>query len=214
MKKRILCFGDSNTYGYNPVDGSRYDETIRWPMVMQRLLGDDYTVIEEGFNGRTICYDDPAEGGYKSGMQYLPPCLMSHNPLDLVVIMLGTNDSKMRFGLNSYTIAHAMNILVQCARQYGANADGESAKVLVVSTPAIREDVTETLMGPIFGKDAHAVSAGLDRDYARFAKLSRFHHVAASDFCATNPIDGVHLSPEAQKALARGICDAVKKILG
>ena len=96
--RRVLCFGDSNTYGANP-SGPRFDETERWPMLLQAYLGDGFRVLEEGFGGRTIAFDDPVEGGYKSGMVYLPPCLMSHNPLDLVAIMLGTNDTKQRFAI-------------------------------------------------------------------------------------------------------------------
>jgi lysophospholipase L1-like esterase len=213
LKKRILCYGDSNTYGYNPA-GGRYDETIRWPMKMQELLGDGYTVVEEGFNGRTICYDDPAEGGYKSGMTYMPPCLMTHSPLDLVIIMLGTNDTKQRFGLNAYTIAYCMNLMVQCARQYGLQQSGDSAKVLIVSPPEIGQWVGDTLMGPIFGPNAPEISRGLRTEYARFAKLLRCECMAASDYCKPSKIDGVHLNPDGQIALAKGICEKVKQIIG
>ena len=117
-KKRILCFGDSNTWGYTP-KGGRYDDETRWPMRMQRVLGDRYTVIEEGMNGRTCLFDDPVEGGYKSGAAYLPPCLMSHSPLDCVILMLGSNDTKQRFGMNAKTIGEAMMQLVRLARLYG-----------------------------------------------------------------------------------------------
>ena len=77
--------------------GPRYGEAPRWPMLLQSLLGEGFRVLEEGFGGRTIAFDDPVEGGFKSGMQYLPPCLLSHNPLDMIVVMLGTNDTKQRF---------------------------------------------------------------------------------------------------------------------
>ena len=107
MQKRILCFGDSNTYGYIP-QGGRYDENTRWPMRLAQLLGPAYAVVEEGFNGRTLVFDDLVEGGYKSGYDYLPPCLMSHNPLEVVIIMLGINDTKRRFGLTPMTIGQGM----------------------------------------------------------------------------------------------------------
>jgi len=88
--KTILCYGDSNTYGYNPVTGGRWPEDIRWTGRLQQLLGDEYKVIEEGCNGRTTMYKAPGEG-WKSGLEYLKPCLNSHKPVDAVVMMLGTN---------------------------------------------------------------------------------------------------------------------------
>ena len=143
MKRRILCFGDSNTYGYDP-RGGRYDENTRWPLRMEKLLGRDYTVIEEGFNGRTCVMDDPTEGGYKSGANYLPPCLMSHNPLDAVVIMLGSNDSKKRFGLEPMTIGEGVMQLIRLTRLYSLASDGGSAKIVIVAPPPIRDCLEKT----------------------------------------------------------------------
>ena len=114
MKKRILCYGDSNTWGYM-VTGGRFPEDVRWPMRLQMLLGDGYTVIEEGFNGRTTVFDDPVEGGHKSGLTYLPPCVMSHSPLDLIIIMLGSNDLKKRFGMTAFTIGGGVTALIKAA---------------------------------------------------------------------------------------------------
>ena len=117
MKKRILCFGDSNTWGY-AATGGRFEEDVRWPTRLGTLLGDGYAVIEEGFNGRTCVYDDPIEGGYKSGLAYLPPCVMTHTPLDLVVIMLGTNDCKKRFQMTPFTIGGGVTALIKAVRDY------------------------------------------------------------------------------------------------
>jgi lysophospholipase L1-like esterase len=91
--KAILCYGDSNTWGYDPVTKGRFPRDMRWTGVLRQSLGDDYLVIEEGLNGRTTVWDDPIEG-YKNGAAYLVPCLTTHRPLDLVIIMLGTNDLK------------------------------------------------------------------------------------------------------------------------
>ena len=93
-KKRIVCFGDSNTWGYDPVTRLRYDADTRWPMRMQKILGDGYQVIEEGQNGRTIACEDPWEWGTKKGMDYVLPMVESQNPFDLLIIMLGSNDLK------------------------------------------------------------------------------------------------------------------------
>ena len=98
-KKRIICFGDSNTWGYNPVTGGRYDENTRWPMRMQQILGDEYQIIEEGQNGRTISCEDPWEWGNKKGMDYVLPMVESHVPFDMLIIMLGSNELKKKFHL-------------------------------------------------------------------------------------------------------------------
>ena len=107
--KTIVCFGDSNTYGRDPVTRGRLDKKTRWPGVLQNTLGEEYEVIEEGLNGRTTVWDDPVRGGPKrNGSLYLLPCLESHTPIDLLVIMLGTNDLKARFSVTPYDIAESM----------------------------------------------------------------------------------------------------------
>lgn len=89
----ILCYGDSNTYGYNPVNGLRYPKDVRWTGVLQKMLGEEYEVIEEGCNGRTTVFEDAKEP-WKAGLGYLRPCLNTHKPIDFVIMMLGSNDLK------------------------------------------------------------------------------------------------------------------------
>ena len=151
MQKRILCFGDSNTYGYPPV-GGRYDENTRWPMRLNRELGSGFTVIEEGFNGRTCVFDDPVEGGFKSGVRYLPPCLMTHNPLDAVLLMLGTNDTKLRFGMTPMTIGQAMMQLVHTAKLYAVNDAGKTSRIIIVAPPPILDSLMQTRHAECFGE--------------------------------------------------------------
>lgn len=99
--KNVLCYGDSNTHGYDGVTGGRFPWGVRWTSLVQEALKEEQVrIIEEGQNGRTTVWDDPIEG-MKSGLKYLIPCLESHSPLDVVVLMLGTNDIKQRFSLLS-----------------------------------------------------------------------------------------------------------------
>jgi lysophospholipase L1-like esterase len=113
--KTILCYGDSNTWGWDPISESRLDKDVRWPGVLQQELGDDYEVISEGLPGRTTVWTDPIEG-HMSGKDYLIPCLHSHKPIDLVIILLGTNDLKHRFGVTAFDIAEGISITAQsCA---------------------------------------------------------------------------------------------------
>ena len=129
--KTILCYGDSNTWGYDPVSADRHPYERRWTTVLQRVLGEDYLVIPEGLNGRTTVWDDPIEL-HKSGSTYLPPCLESHKPVDLVVIMLGTNDLKMRFGLPAVDIAAGAGVLVDLVGRSACGPGGAAPKVLVL----------------------------------------------------------------------------------
>ena len=94
--KTIVCYGDSNTYGYNPENGFRYEYEERWTTILQKELKDSAIVIPEGLNGRTTSFEDELRPG-RNGATYLDPCLHSHGPIDLVVLMLGTNDLKIRF---------------------------------------------------------------------------------------------------------------------
>ena len=100
MKKHIVCYGDSNTHGYCAANDGRFDENERWPRLLEQKLGEDYLVLEEGLSGRTTCFNDPIHEGL-SGLDYIYPCLMSHEPVDLLIIMLGTNDTKERFGASA-----------------------------------------------------------------------------------------------------------------
>jgi len=212
MKRRILCFGDSNTWGYDP-RGGRYDEETRWPMRLQRLLGESYTVVEEGFNGRTCVYDDPIEGGYKSGADYLPPCLMSHNPLDLVVIMLGANDTKKRFNLTPMTIGEGMMQLIRLTRLYAVDGQSNLPKVLVVAPPPILDSLMKSRHGECFGEQAIGVSKGLAAEYARICKLLRCEFFDAAGWAEVSPIDAVHLTKEGHLRLADGLARKINQIL-
>ncbi len=213
MQKRILCYGDSNTYGYIPT-GGRYDEHTRWPMRLQEILGDGYAVIEEGFNGRTCVFDDPVEGGYKSGVKYLPPCLMSHNPLDAVVIMLGSNDTKARFGMTPMTIGQSMMQLVRVAKQYAVNEAGEVSHIIVAAPPKILDNLMQTRHAECFGEQAIAVSAGLSRELRRITKLMRCDFFDAVPHAEVSPLDAVHMTANGHLRLAEAMAEKLKREIG
>ena len=128
--KTILCYGDSNTWGYDPATEERYPLEARWVSVLARELGSDYHVIPEGLNGRTTVWPDPWEGEHKSGKTYLIPCLESHYPIDLVVMMLGTNDLKHRFGLSAWDIARGAQTLVEMIQRSEFGPYGGAPEVL------------------------------------------------------------------------------------
>ena len=213
MQKRILCYGDSNTYGYIPT-GGRYDEHTRWPMRMQELLGPGYAVIEEGFNGRTCVFDDPVEGGYKSGVEYLPPCLMSHNPLDAVIIMLGSNDTKVRFGMTPMTIGQSMMQLVRTAKLFAVNEAGETSHIIVAAPPRILDNLMQTRHAECFGEQAIAVSAGLARELRRITKLMRCDFFDAVPYAEVSTLDAVHMTERGHLQLGEAMAAKIKKEIG
>ena len=212
MKKRILCYGDSNTWGYIPT-GGRYDEDTRWPMRMQRILGDGYAVVEEGFNGRTCVLDDPTEGGFKSGVSYLPPCLMSHNPLDVVIFLLGINDTKRRFGLTPMTIGQGMMQLVRAAKLYGINAAGDAPHIIITAPTPILDNLMDTRHAECFGEQAIAVSRGLGPELQRVSKLLRVDFFDAAPYAELSPLDAVHMTARGHIQLAEAMARKIKTVL-
>jgi len=137
--KTIMCYGDSNTWGCIPLTGQqpprRYGPAQRWPGVLRRELGDGHWIVEEGLNGRTTVWDDPLEP-FRSGKELLAPCLMTHEPIDLVIVMLGTNDLKRRFGVGARHRGGRRTTARHCSRQHLRSRGIASAGTPRLSTPA------------------------------------------------------------------------------
>lgn len=207
--RTVLCYGDSNTWGYEPGTARRLPRGVRWPGVAQAALGDGYFLIEEGLNARTTVLDDPTRPG-RNGLTYLRPCLDSHAPLDLVVVMLGTNDLKHRFGLGAYDIAANAAMLVATVQQTPCGVGGAAPPVLLVSPPAIGElsNLADLFAG------AGPKSRELARHYRAFADQARCRFLDASSVADADPADGVHLSADAHAALGRAVAEAVRDMLG
>ena len=181
-------------------------------MRLQELLGPDWAVVEEGFNGRTCVYDDPVEGGFKSGVSYLPPCLMSHNPLDVVIIMLGTNDTKRRFGLTPMTIGQCMMQLVRACKLYGMDAAGNPPHIIINGPPRILDNLMETRHAECFGPQAIAVSRDLGPELRRVSKLLRVDFFDAAPYAEVSPLDAVHMTANGHIRLAEAMAEKLRTI--
>ena len=206
--KTILCFGDSNTWGYNPVTQARYPRDERWPGVLRRELGDGYLVIEEGLNGRTTVWDDPIEG-YKNGKEYLIPCLGTHRPIDMVIIMLGTNDLKMRFSLPAYDIAEGAGGLVDVVLKSEVGPGDSVPKILLIVPPPLGKlsDFAEMFEG------GRAKSKKLAGHFRRIAEERDCPLLDASEVIVSSDIDGVHFDPSEHRKLGVAVADRVKQLL-
>ena len=208
--KTILCYGDSNTWGHRAPAGDRFDENTRWGSRLRTLLGDDYRVIEEGQRGRTTVWDDPVENRL-AGLTYLWPCLDSHAPIDLVVIMLGTNDCKPYFGLHPQNIADGAGRLVDMVQKCNFGPNDTAPKVLLISP--IR--ITPSSFYPhLFGEKEAAKSHGFPAAYKAVAERFGCAWLDASELAQPDPADGVHLDAEGHKALAEAVAEKVKELIG
>ena len=211
VKKRILCFGDSLTWGFNPENRERFPEEHRWPMVMQAELGDGYTVIEEAQNGRTIATEDPAEGE-KNGLRYIGPCLESHTPLDYVFIMLGVNDCKRKFAYAATDIVEEMQLMLEKVLAYDRFRCGDAFQVILMSPPPVSEAITDSWLGDKFGYlNARKVSQELAAGYRQLAETYGCGFIDAGEFAVTSRFDGIHLDAEEQVKLGKAAAAYLKK---
>ena len=212
MDRTILCFGDSNTHGTvamtDMTDRRRFAPDQRWPAVMSKALGQGWTVIPEGHPGRNAVFDDPIEGEHKNGLRALPVLLESHRPIDLVIVMLGTNDLKARFGVPASDIALGIERIVVAIRQSDAGPGGGAPKVLVAAPVPIEET---GFLAPMF--KGGAVKS---RELAHFLRdMAERQDIAFIDLdeCAdVDPADGIHLTARAQAAIGATMAAKVKSI--
>ncbi|MCL5998585.1 MAG: SGNH/GDSL hydrolase family protein [Chloroflexi bacterium] len=207
--KTVLCYGDSNTWGYNPVTRDRFPRDDRWTGVLRQTLGGDYLVIEEGLNGRTTVWDDPIEG-YKNGATYLIPCLETHRPLDLVIIMLGTNDLKVRFSVSAFDIANSAGVLVNMVQKSGAGPGyGVSPKVLLMAPPPV---ATLTDFAEMFG-GSEEKSRRFAMHYQRVATELGCAFLDTSAVIVSSDLDGIHFEKGEHLKLGKAVAARVLELL-
>ena len=218
MKKHIVCFGDSNTHGYcaDPADcadgGIRFNESERWPRRLQALLGEDYLVIEEGLSGRTTCFDDPIHEGL-SGLSYIYPCLKSHETVDLLIIMLGTNDTKDRFYASAACIGIGMARLVKKAQACECWG-GKKPNILVVAPPHIGEGMLRSDCAATMGSLCVEKSRELAKYYAQQCELIGCHFLDAQSLgCEFNTVDYMHLTKKGHATLAGNLAKLVPELV-
>jgi lysophospholipase L1-like esterase len=198
----IVAFGDSNTWGHDPVTKGRLPREARWTGVMQRELGPDHYVIEEGLGGRTTVFDDPIEPN-RRGADYLPPCLRSHRPLDLLILALGCNDMKARFGVSASDIALGMERLIEIARAEGA------PRILIVAPPPVAKlgEYAEMFAG------AEPKSRRLAARYAELAERQGVGFVDAGQFLHCSDLDGIHYEADQHAILGQVLAEAARMVL-
>ena len=206
--KHILAFGDSNTWGLVP--GSkcqeRYPQEIRWTGILQNKFK-NAGIIEEGLCGRTTVFEDEQRPGRK-GVALLPAVLETHQPLDAVIIMLGTNDCKSVYNASAATIGQGMEMCLDVIEKYIS-----PEKILLVSPIHLGRDVWREDKDPAFGQLSVETCKNLKGIYSKIAKKRGTAFIAASEYAYPSDIDAEHLDEEGHKKLAYAIYESLCKII-
>ena len=212
MPRTLLCFGDSNTHGTPPIVTrgvyARFDVNIRWPCVAQRALGPDWTLIEEGLPGRTAQFEDVIMGAHMDGRAGLKMALCSHGPIDVLTIMLGTNDTKTRFGATPAQVTAGIAGLLDIAMSDEMQTRNGGFKVLLICPPPVLEQ------GPIKSEftGGRAVSLALPPLFAALAAARGVGFFDAGGVISVSPVDGIHYEAATHLVLGAAAAKAVATI--
>lgn len=212
IKKTILCFGDSNTHGYNSSNNGRFTEDERWTCLLSKYLGDNFSVKEEGLSGRTTVFSDPLFEGL-DGISYISPCLMTHEPIDLLIIMLGTNDTKERFSATPQNIARGLERLTQKAIST-TGAWRSKPNILLISPLPIENGYENTTVSSEMGRNCVEKSKALAPLYKEVAERNRCHFLDSASIKGMHmyPYDYMHLSKESHQLLAYNLSKLIPQI--
>lgn len=211
MEKRVLCFGDSNTWGFNAKTEDRFSRDIRWTRKLQKALGEDYEIIEEGLNGRNAVCEDQLKEGLK-GIDYIYPCIMTHKPLDLVLIKLGTNDAKERYSMTPHNIAMGIIRLANKVKNNGTGINGNDPEILIVAPAPIGKDYMHCDAYLSMGKEADRKSVDMVPYLKAMAEENGFHFLDAGRFLSMGETDHMHLDEEGHDKMASILNDKIREI--
>ncbi len=207
--KRILCYGDSNTWGYiSGTDHQRYNENQRWTKLLQNQLGkNNFEIIEEGLNSRTLFSDDnrPGKEG-RNGYTYLKPCLDTHDKVDIVILMLGTNELKNEFNNSAKDIVEMIDKYIKFIKNNKSQIDKSVPQIIISGLPIVNEQTTYCKANDKY-KGASGKSQELNSLYEKYCKENNIIYINNNDL--QTGIDGVHLTLESHRLLA----DRLSKIL-
>lgn len=218
--KTILCYGDSNTWGYMPklqspeiTANNRFPWGVRWASRLQAALGDDFRVAENGVNGRTTMFDCPM-AEYRNGLKDLAVGVQSQMPVDLIIIMLGTNDLKFFFNMSAYMIAKGAQRLVEAIRGAGYGPNGRDPEILLVSPIHLHPNIAQSWLAEEFGASSVEKDAQLAAQLQAVAQSMGVHFLDAGARITADPADCIHMNAEGHALLAQMMEEKVREILG
>lgn len=203
--KKILCYGDSNTYGFIPQTGGRYDKTVRWSGVLSTILKDKFEILEEGMNNRTGFFNN-SEGVKQSGNAYLPIFLQDHRDIDICILALGTNDSQIFYDLNEISAKAGIKSLVASIRSANQNT-----KVIIVPPVKITKNILNSNFSVMFDESSIEKILNVFDVFEIVAREEGCLYFDFNKFVEPSEVDGLHYNPKEHiiiaENLAKFICN-------
>lgn len=204
---RIICYGDSNTFGYITESGGRYDKKTRWPGRLQKLLGKEDKIVEAGLCGRTTAFDDWLDPG-RNGLDGIGQAVSGEKAVDLLIVMLGSNDCKSQFALSAKEITEGLRKVLKKARESAKDA----FQILIIAPAALTSRIAESSFGGEFNQRSIEVSKELAKEYEALAKQEGAEFLDGSLVTRVGEVDGLHLDEEGHRLLAEAVYEKIQKI--
>lgn len=204
--KKILCFGDSNTYGYTPATGVRFDECTRWTGRLSALLEKEYLILEEGMNNRNGFFKNP-QSIKMCGVDYLPIYLQNHKDIDICILALGTNDAQFFYNLDKQTVQNGLQSLTNSL----LDANSET-KIIIIPPVKIQPNILNGIFSMQFDLSSVKRIEDTFEEYKNFAQTNGFYYLDLNEFVKPSEADGLHYSLDSHKIIAEKVAEFVRSM--
>lgn len=204
--KKILCFGDSNTYGYTPATGVRFDESTRWTGRLSALLEKEYLILEEGMNNRNGFFKNP-QSIKLCGVDYLPIYLQNHKDIDICILALGTNDAQFFYNLDKQTVQNGLQSLTNSL----LDANSET-KIIIIPPVKIQPNILNGIFSMQFDLSSAKRIEDTFEEYKNFAQTNGFYYLDLNEFVKPSEADGLHYSSDSHKIIAEKVAEFVRSM--
>lgn len=205
--KKILCYGDSNTFGYNPETGGRYDKNTRWSGILSYLLKENYQIIEEGMNNRTAFFKNP-EGLKQSGSEYLSIYLQDHKNIDICILNLGTNDAQIFYPLDKVAVEKGLQNLVNVIKNINPKT-----KIIIVPPVKITQDLFNSGFAVMFDKNSIEKIQNVMPVFEQFARDNNYYYFDFNSLTSPSKFDGIHYTKESHQIIATKLAEYILSAL-
>lgn len=200
--KNILCYGDSNTFGFNPKDNSRYDENTRWTAILQKNLGAGYKIINEGMPNRTGFVDNP-EGIIFSSQKHFPEALSKINNIYVLILAIGTNDLMFQYKITFDTVEKGLSNLIKTAKEKTNN-------ILIIPPTIMNENILNGYFGAMFDKTSIAKSKEIWKIFKKVSAENHCKYFDINEFTKPSTFDGLHYDEKSHKLIADKLTEFIR----